>query len=633
MQKFLWVVFSTLMLSALIFSFTWSDSSGDYTVRKTTTATIGTEASNSDYFSRTTQTPYQPVYQESDSPEYYAMVGWFGWDQEIFCPANLTFNTYLMKNVSVSGDCLNFLHSNITLDCQGFTIFGDDTGKGLNISDQHDIHIKNCNFKDFKYAVYVYNSHDITFDNISIEGVPGYAIRFESSTNNNFQNTRVYDSEGYIYSPSQSNSFSDIVFGYNSSVGLLEYANLDISNSIANSSNILLNPYFVSVNSSALSDFNKSANITIRTTTCKSPAVYKALGLPDSYAKILSEGTVCTNCIVHSCNPTELIIRIEVPSFSGYAVGNQTYLKIWDDTDNLDKYVAESIKFYANYSNISSEEPILNADCTISFIDGTSDTMSYNSASKLYEYSRSFDLPGSYYWNVTCNSSNFEDMFAEDTAHIKSKNLTQQVELVTVTIDVGTTGKFLNKSIITSLVVDSGNITVQNLSASGSTEKWTAFYGNVSARLHLAQSDTASSVREWDWSPSDGGIVCLSTNSSLSTFDIYPATGGEIDEAWDFDPSDMDSGTKTFNETNCTLRFGSKEVSMANYVDTGKSGGFITCSFKTKQNETTKKTMLFCSNISDNTLWNNKQGNYEIVVPTDNDPQVYETYYFYVRLG
>jgi parallel beta-helix repeat protein len=183
------------------------------------------------------------------------------------------------------------------------------------------------------------------------------------------------------------------------------------------------------------------------------------------------------------------------------------------------------------------------------------------------------------------------------------------------------------------LTTQGGNITAVNANTSQLTERWAAFYGNVTGGILLTDATSSNYVYSWSWSPADGGVVCVSLNASLGSFLAIPALGSDIDFAWGLASSATDSGTNTFNSTTCTLDIGGTAVANASYADTGAAGGFITCAAKTAP-APVKAQMIFCSEIiSGGTTWNNATGDYEIIAPTPEGPATTETYYFYANLN
>jgi|GEM_PF-2073623 len=112
-------------------------------------------------------------------------------------------------------------------------------------------------------------------------------------------------------------------------------------------------------------------------------------------------------------------------SSTSSVTGDNSSLEIWDNTDSKGgsyKVYAEGSpqgsgpnstntgKFFANYTNLTSGEPINGSGiwCNVSFyVSGFWNTtgMYYNPSSKLYEQNRTFGSRGLYDWNVTCDGS------------------------------------------------------------------------------------------------------------------------------------------------------------------------------------------------------------------------------------
>jgi len=175
-----------------------------------------------------------------------------------------------------------------------------------------------------------------------------------------------------------------------------------------------------------------------------------------------------------------------------------------------------------------------------------------------------------------------------------------------------------------------GNITFANISSASLTDRWAAFYGNVSGKIILG-SDEDTLVYTWVWQNNESGVVCVSTDATLHYENVSGASGSDIDLAWGFAPS-SDDGNSTFTGTNCTLSIGATLVGNSSYADTGQSGGFITCALKRNQTPT-KPDMIFCTQIgSTHTLWDNETGDFEMLVPTAIGYGATETYYFYTNL-
>jgi len=67
----------------------------------------------------------------------------------------LTADYTLDSNVYGSADCFTILEAGVTLDCNGYSIIGDNTINSIAVlNNQDDFTIENCNIQQFKYGVY-----------------------------------------------------------------------------------------------------------------------------------------------------------------------------------------------------------------------------------------------------------------------------------------------------------------------------------------------------------------------------------------------------------------------------------------------------------------------------------------------
>ena len=161
------------------------------------------------------------------------------------------------------------------------------------------------------------------------------------------------------------------------------------------------------LNSSRLSALNKSATLTI-------------YNVPYLNIAILRDGAPCASCNISSFLGGTLVF--DAPGFSNYTVTISSKLQIFDDTDSMTKLTGQSVRFYANYTNVSSGAPISSL-CNISFNLGgwtIPVLMTYNSTSALHEYNMSFGTSGTFAFNISCHASvsGFDDLSAIDTTVI-----------------------------------------------------------------------------------------------------------------------------------------------------------------------------------------------------------------------
>src|SRR3972149_3450860 len=90
------------------------------------------------------------------------------------CGGMLGSDSYVLtQNISTTGDCLTLTGDNITIDLNGFTIDGDDSGFDRGIVDggaRQNIVIRNGTIRDFSDGVLINNS-----DGCKVEGILAFS--------------------------------------------------------------------------------------------------------------------------------------------------------------------------------------------------------------------------------------------------------------------------------------------------------------------------------------------------------------------------------------------------------------------------------------------------------------------------
>ncbi|MFA5743377.1 MAG: BspA family leucine-rich repeat surface protein, partial [Candidatus Nanoarchaeia archaeon] len=111
------------------------------------------------------------------------------------------------------------------------------------------------------------------------------------------------------------------------------------------------------------------------------------------------------------------------PEDPGYMELDGKELYIYDDTDESEKFVSESVTFYANYTDTMNNESY-GFYCNISIGGTDEETMLYNVPIWNYTYESGFPNSGDYEWKVICyNSDTFEELLnTTDTVHISSND-------------------------------------------------------------------------------------------------------------------------------------------------------------------------------------------------------------------
>ncbi len=153
-----------------------------------------------------------------------------------------------------------------------------------------------------------------------------YAMYLENTVNNsNFNDIFIYNTSKYLrYSSTAtpSNHFNDLTLGYDDSFGLINWSSVDIDFVIANSSYLLLDPYFVSLDAWEFNivQLNADANITLKSEGCPY-GVYRDVDFPQSREEIIRDGSI-VNPVYKSCSPPYGIFSTvnQFDSAAGYAI-------------------------------------------------------------------------------------------------------------------------------------------------------------------------------------------------------------------------------------------------------------------------------------------------------------------------
>jgi len=191
---------------------------------------------------------------------------------------------------------------------------------------------------------------------------------------------------------------------------------------------------------------------------------------------------------------------------------------------------------------------------------------------------------------------------------------------------VGTQSRW-NGNTSGNVTTEGGNITQVTVSAATLTDRWAAFWGNVSGSIRLG--DGSNYVYNWVTATPTGGEVCVSTNGTMTFASLAAATATGINTAFVLG-SGSDNATNTFTNATCTVTI--SQGSVANCANTTTTGGFNTCAITS--GGTAKSNHAFCTVV--NATGQNYFGqtvNYQIIAPTNNSVNATETYFFYLELS
>ncbi len=267
------------------------------------------------------------------------------------CGTYSTANTVYVLNTSLTsvGTCIIIGANNITIDCNGFSITGDNSTNsyGISASGRTTTGVTNCTFSNFTSAVYLTGSTGASINdtNATITYLTGHGIQFISNSNNFMVNrVRINVTSGTGIYISQTNGGSvrnAIVYAKNGGLGISFNFNTAYNNQIYDSS-------FTTTTGNAFYTFgaykNTVLNSNFTSTTANTAYIYSK-----SYSNNL------TNCILTSTSGNALYVYFN--AYNNTFWGN-TFLSnasiivssvyAWNNTYAKNKFVSSSIALSIN---------------------------------------------------------------------------------------------------------------------------------------------------------------------------------------------------------------------------------------------------------------------------------------------
>jgi hypothetical protein len=376
---------------------------------------------------------------------------------------------------------------------------------------------------------------------------------------------------------------------------------------------VVLRQNYAFVNSHAQPGLNRSAIITLN-------------NLSYSHPLVLRDGQPCQSCQIISNSDGK--IRFSVPHFSAYSIGDNSMLEIFDDTDYIESN--GPVNFYANYTNRTSGEPIIGADCTIAFTDGTY-TMSYNSTMGLYTYFRNLGQ-GMHTYTVSCSALLFSSLNATDYTAIAVFSAPKGAN---VTI-LGSERASISVSPDDSNA-EAGNVSAVNLFAISISRSWQGFYGNVTGDIIL---EGASGSNFYNWNiASPQGQVYAARSASID-FDTVACADLPVIEAEEMhighSSSASDSVRNTFSKNaHPALFIGNIHIAQNScsstnlYVDSAaQEDTFFQVLLRDSASNLIYASVIDAGKIG----FDNKTHDFQMIVGENGDDMQVTAYYFFVEI-
>lgn len=166
-------------------------------------------------------------------------------------------------------------------------------------------------------------------------------------------------------------------------------------------------------------------------------------------------------------------------------------------------------------------------------------------------------------------------------------------------------------------VSEGGNVTMMNLTASVSTDRWQGYYGNVTGTLALGYNSDVF----YSFAGATALTVFASQNQNFDFTNLNETTGAAIDTAWSYTGG---------NDLAASIYAGTVDVGgVVTQVATLASGNHVTAIFD-DDGGVAKNNYAFGVNVSSAACFDGTTCDYELLVPAD--AQTGETYYFFVEI-
>lgn len=281
---------------------------------------------------------------------------------------------------------------------------------------------------------------------------------------------QAYDngSAGFLFAPNAAPTFTNLVLGYNSSVGKIRFSSVSGPQSLSTKS-LILDPTFVSLNATESPEFNVSSDITLYAGGCENVRYYKANGFPSTYAQITSTGARFTPS--ESSCADGITVFSTYNGFSGYATNN---------TPDTCVIINESGAYTLANNLVGADNPV-------SGFSGISIACIIVSASNV-----DFSCAG---YNITNNgTANAAAILINGTAGAIRSNVTIRDCPVITAYKRGLHGNLFSGSAIRNSTINGSTEYGMHLSSANTTLSALHFFGSTTADAYLSFGASSSTI-------------------------------------------------------------------------------------------------------------------------------------------
>jgi hypothetical protein len=456
------------------------------------------------------------------------------------CPYTInTSGQYrLNQSVSCSGTAFIINATSVELDLAGYTLTGDGTGDGVNVTNKTGAIIKNGVITGFANGVMLSNASSTTITNMTIEtGTVGVNISSSSnnviqtsilndlttailadsgSTGNTLSSDFIYDSTNY-FNVVNNTGFTNVELGHTATEGLVTFGSFNLTNKVVTEgTNIYVQTDFISVDSLALPTLNTSASLTLTTDVgCGLTTVYQAPGFPTSAGEVISLGSATG--ILSSCAGGQA--NFSVPGFTGYSLGiapTFTLAPVYPPAGGYDPGSGGSSGYTTFQYSVNLTEPMIT--CTL-YQDGLA-VNTRNITTNGTQHVTVYVGSGVHTWNVICNGTGYN---------------------ATSPVWVFSTGAPVNNSIIL-------NPTTQQVFSSPQS-----FFYDQNGDLDVVYFVNTTPTNTLTYKIISGGAISKDYNASLNATKPFLVGFREGTDLWFFSYGNDNATRYTYNLTTSSL--------------------------------------------------------------------------------
>jgi len=260
---------------------------------------------------------------------------------------------YLQNNVNSSGTCFNIQANDVTLDCAGYSITGNNSSDTYGVySNQINTTIRNCNISNFATGIYFNTADNGTIDNTTARttqaasGNNGYGIYLYNGANyNRIMNSNANASVGYGIYLSINSNYNTISNTTATTTATNSYAIRFSSNSNYNN---IVNTTATAYNSAIF--FQSSSNYNTISNSAVTATNY-AIYLQSNYNTISNSAVTATNYAIYLDSGSNNTLIANTITTSGTSSNGIKFLYNSQNNTLLNNFIKSATTYIGTASN------------------------------------------------------------------------------------------------------------------------------------------------------------------------------------------------------------------------------------------------------------------------------------------